>query len=1333
MTSKKTKRAQSAFYGGPSMRWSKKVTAAFFGALLVVTCIRALVAQSGAGSIQGTVIDSTGGAIPGALIHVVNAATNVATDTKSNGVGFYQVPELFTGTYQVNVNAPGMKTYTTSIQLLVAQNAVINPVLTAGAITQQVVVAGDTVQLTTTDNGSISSTLENARINQLPMNGRFLTNLLSTTTPGLENGGKDIDGLMPSAVIYTVDGVSTQDNLRGGLYYGSGGSQLIDPDAVQEVRMEALNAGAEYATPATAIITTKSGTNSIHGTAFETTRNNAIGIAKSRQNPSSYSAPHLVRNEFGVSAGGPIILPHIYHGKDKSFWFFAYERFSLAQEVSTLTAWPTQSFGQGNFSGLVNSSGVLQTLYDPATTTHNAACPVPNSTSTTNNLYCRQSFTHEYNETGTNVNSIPSNEISPVAKLYYQLLPPPTTTADPLVTTNYTAETPELNLEPQITIRLDHEFSENNRAYLHYTQNLQGTNVSSGPQNLAYNSNGIDIPAGAAVSQAGYLNNPTDGYYGTISFTHVFSPTFFAETVASQQWFSEKKLPGASALTPTTDYESKLNLPNNFGEQGFPLINGMIFQLGSSQTNTAKENQIISSIDENLTKTWGHHQMLFGGRYRHERMAQYPQQSADTFNFGPNPTALYNPSTGANYTAYANTGYADSSFFLGSAASYQVWLHGGWNHYHDNEVDAYFQDNYHISKNLTLNLGLRYEAHPAIWTKDGKMTGFDQANDAEVLSAPISTLIAEGWTTQAIITNDQNIGIKFETAGQAGLPANTLMRNYNLNFLPRVGIAYQPFDGRYGTVVRAAYGRFANPLPLEDYIEYATGGQNPFTVPFSQNYATANQAIDGLPNELLRYNDPAQFGVMGVNTANVINTNSTNGILPGIADEAVSPNSPPQFITEANFTIEQRLKGNSALRLSWIWTHATNLAFEDIYNNPLSTYAWEIATGTTPPTGGFSVIGTPQQNTYSSTALGPYNQTTWGANNMETRTGWSNDNLAQITYQRIFHRGIAYQISYVFSRDLRAGGDNLGTIPPNIDPDADFPGVLGTVGTMSSPYGTIYAGVPPPPRPANLPPWADYHAMDKYQGYGLDAGDGPIHHVTFNGIVDLPFGRGKRFMGNANRFLDELVGGFQIAGDGSVFSTAFQPTSGGNWGATNPVQIYKHRYPILDCRSGVCQHSFMWYNGYLAPTVLPAPLGTCTVNCVTGVPSNYVPVQTPIDNTPGTTYYGTNDVVVTLANGTQTTIAYAGGPADGNNEAGGTTAANYLGKTWIAGPFNYTEDLSVYKVFPINENMNLRFNVDAFNLLNVQGWNNPGTGGVQNNLSSYNTPRQIQITARFSF
>src|SRR5580698_6880189 len=113
-------------------------------AIALAICVPAAVAQSGAGSIQGTVTDSTGAVIPDALIHVANVATNVTTDTKSNAVGFYQVPELFTGTYSVTVTAPGMKTYKTSVELLVAQNAMINPAMSTGAVTQQVEVEADT-------------------------------------------------------------------------------------------------------------------------------------------------------------------------------------------------------------------------------------------------------------------------------------------------------------------------------------------------------------------------------------------------------------------------------------------------------------------------------------------------------------------------------------------------------------------------------------------------------------------------------------------------------------------------------------------------------------------------------------------------------------------------------------------------------------------------------------------------------------------------------------------------------------------------------------------------------------------------------------------------------------------------------------------------------------------------------------------------------------------------------------------------------------------------------------------------------------------------------------
>jgi hypothetical protein len=855
---------------------------------------------------------------------------------------------------------------------------------------------------------------------------------------------------------------------------------------------------------------------------------------------------------------------------------------------------------------------------------------------------------------------------------------------------------------------------------LRYTQNLQGTNIAGGPRNVAASG----IPAGAAVSITGYGNTPTNGYFAGLGYTHIFSSSFFSETILSQQWYSEGKYAGAATLTPNVDYESMLGLPNNFGEKGFPLLgNGsLIFNLGSSQTNTARESQIVSTLDENLTKTLGHHQLLFGARFRHERMANLPNEYADTISLGPNPTAVYDPSSGANYTAFGSTGSADASFFLGSATSYTNYLENGTAHYHDNEFDAYLQDNFRLNRRVTLNLGLRYEAHPATWTKDGLMTGFDFKNHAEVLTVPVSTLIAEGRTTQAIITNDQNIGVKFETPSDAGLPANTLMRNYNLVFLPRVGIAYQPFGPQIGTVFRGGYGLFANPVPIEDFIEYATTYQNPFTVPFSQSYSSAAQAVDGLPNELLRYNDPVKFGVMGVNTSNVVNSNSTNGILPGIPQYSVSPDAPPTYITEGNFTIEQPLKGNSVLRLSYIYTHAKNLPLTDIYNQPLSSYVWEAATGTVPPTGGLSVIGTPLQNTYSSTALGPYDQTTWGANEVLTRTGWSNDNIAEVTYQRLFHRGVAYQISYVYSHALRAGGDNSGSVPPSEYPDADYPGVMGSVGTVTSPFGTLFPGTAPPPRPAGLPDWADYHDMVKYQQYQLDSTSTPTHHVTFNGIVDLPIGHGKRFFGNSSRWLDEMIGGFQIAGDGNVVSEVFQ-TGLGNWGATSPLQVYKHKYPTTDCRSGVCEKSWLWYNGYLAPTVTTGVSGsTCTTNCVSGLPASYVPVQVPIDNTPGTANYGKNNVVVGLANGSQATVAYNGGPV-----------SNYLSKSWINGPFNYTIDISVYKVFPIKEKMNLRFNVDAFNALNVQGYNNPDTTGLEHILTSHNTPRQIQLTGRFTF
>lgn len=463
-------------------------------------CASLALAQSGAGSIQGTVTDPTGALIPDASVRVVNQATGVGVDTKTNHVGFYVVPGLNTGTYTVTVTAPNMKTSSQSIELLVGQDAVIDAAMTTGSVSQQVTVSASTVQLETTDNGAITSTLENARINELPMNGRNIISLVNETTPGLESCPESSscgNGQEGPATEYESDGATLTNREFGGTHQGQ--NQMVDPDAVQEVRVLDATAGAQYASPTTVILNTKSGTNQLHGSAFETARNNAIGIARARNNPYNYVAPQLVRNEFGASVGGPVRIPHFYNGKDKTFFFFAYERYSLAQAPFQSEEVPTPQMLQGDFSGATNSSNVLQELYDPTTTGESNAALYPNNnvnscqeptglgSATAANAFCRVPYTTEYSE-GTgggppncngDTNCIPATAEAALTKTLNAMVPTATGPngvltpgISPVAANNYTGTVKELTIEPQITWRLDQVFNENNRVYLRYTQNL---------------------------------------------------------------------------------------------------------------------------------------------------------------------------------------------------------------------------------------------------------------------------------------------------------------------------------------------------------------------------------------------------------------------------------------------------------------------------------------------------------------------------------------------------------------------------------------------------------------------------------------------------------------------------------------------------------------------------------------------------------------------------------------------------------------------------------------------------------------------------------------------
>jgi hypothetical protein len=373
--------------------------------------------------------------------------------------------------------------------------------------------------------------------------------------------------------------------------------------------------------------------------------------------------------------------------------------------------------------------------------------------------------------------------------------------------------------------------------------------------------------------------------------------------------------------------------------------------------------------------------------------------------------------------------------------------------------------------------------------------------------------------------------------------------------------------------------------------------------------------------------------------------------------------------------------------------------------------------GTATPTG--STIGLP---TYAATGRNPWDQTKYNDNELISKDGWSNDNALQANYQRLYHSGMAYQITYVWSKALRMGGN---TYRDNYTYSAaDYSATTDSVGTMTSPFGTIVPPVLPPARPAGVPAYASWHDLNKYEYNILDTAI-PKQHITFNGIVDLPFGRGKRFFSGSNRLLDELIGGFQIAGDGSIYSSDFQVNSN-NWGPTNPLKTYKHNAPITDCSSGVCRKAYQWFNGYISPSTINA-----ATKGISGLPSDYVPYQTPIDNTPGTTYYGQNAVQVKLLNGNTSVDTYSPAQLDFASHALG---GNTFSKSFINGPINYTVDLSVFKVFPITERVNLRVNADAFNAMNMMGYTNPSSSsGIESLTSSALTPRQLQLTVRLTF
>ena len=493
----------------------------------------------------------------------------------------------------------------------------------------------------------VGGVIERSRIEQLPLNGRSFSTLLGDVTPGAE--GTRVNGMWDAAFEILQDGAVLKNLDGGGLDNRPPGL-----DTVEEFRVETSSSSARFDRPATAIISTRGGTNAVHGSVFETARNSGLGVARRRQDFFT-KPPHLVRNEFGASTGGPVVLPKIYNGRNKTFFFVAYEGLRTRQGQTAPTTVPTTAWRQGDFSGLTDSNNRPITLYDPYSTQDQA------------NNWARTPFPN---------NVIPITRESPLAKYLYGVTPLPTMPGvNPQVANNFFGPSINRETDNTTTVRIDHAISEKDHFFGRYSY---GTLVSASPPSSSQGPPTTDL-------STNITNRQSHDQSAVLSWTHTFSPTFFSETFVGVSYENYNIFTGDFFK----DWSGQLGLPNAFNGQGFPNIQSTGVNMTYIQGDTRRQNKsLIYNLDQNFTKIKGKHEFQFGGRFRTDSANVLPDQqyTSGQFIFSSLATGLYDKTSGSSYSNVPQTDFQGADFFMGLAASYRDQLNPKAYHFHAREM-----------------------------------------------------------------------------------------------------------------------------------------------------------------------------------------------------------------------------------------------------------------------------------------------------------------------------------------------------------------------------------------------------------------------------------------------------------------------------------------------------------------------------------------------------------------------------------------------------------------------------------------------------------------------
>jgi len=703
----------------------------FFWAFCVLAAASKLHGQSAVAQLTGQITDPTGAVVVGAAVNMTNEATGIRFDTKSNNEGYYSFPVLPPGDYKLSVQSQGFRPVTQSgITLRVNQSARIDVKLELGATAEGITVEAVATMINA-ENVSVGAVIDSKKIVELPLNGRSFIDL-ALLTPGVARAGGaqgqwalTVAGGRPQNNNFLLDGTQNTD--------GDFNKAVVSPsiDLIQEFKVQTSSYSAEFGRAGAGQINvvTKSGGNDVHGTVYEFFRNSALDA---RQFTSPSKLPYFNRHQFGVTTGGPVI-------RNRTFFFVNYEGVRRVQGQSAIGSVPVEALRNGDFSG-------LPAVYDPNTarpnSNYNPSLPV----TSLNSQYLRDPFPN---------NRIPSNRINLITSQVLPTVPLPNL---PGQVNNYLDTRAGRETDDQYSVRLDHQLTGKNSLFGRF----------SGNNNNSYSPN--QFP-GFGTS---FLSNPKNL---TLSDVHTFGPTLVNEFKFGVIRFYESDLQDNAY---GKDWIAQLGIQGvGFGGEAarglpqFSVQNYTAFGDGTFALPRLLRNTTFQWVD-NLTWIKGRHTAKFGfeaRRFRYNLQAWY--QSRGYFQFTDGFTTRTATSDG--------TGHAMASYLLGLPVFSQRQVGQTLIDTRSTSINGYAQDDFKISRRVTLNLGLRYELTTPLADTRGALPNADL-----------------GTLTNGLPT--------IYLGGQLGYPAGLVYTDKN-NWAPRVGLAFRPFNTDT-TVVRAGFGIF---------------------------------------------------------------------------------------------------------------------------------------------------------------------------------------------------------------------------------------------------------------------------------------------------------------------------------------------------------------------------------------------------------------------------------------------------------------------------------------------------------------------------------------------